>query len=159
MSKIPTTPAIRQLKENSIDFEIYQYKYEEKGGTKQTASELNVDEHSVIKTLALITESDQPLIALMHGDKEVSLKDLARFMGVKKVQPCTQKEAQKYTGYKFGGTSPFGTAFPLPVYAESTIFDLNRIYINGGKQGLILGLSPFALKKVLEVIEVNVAAG
>ena len=95
----------------------------------------------------------------MHGDKEVSLKDLARFMGVKKVQPCNQKEAQKYTGYKFGGTSPFGTTYPLPVYVESTIFDLDKIYINGGKQGLILGLSPSALKKVLEVIEVNVAIG
>lgn len=154
--KIPVTPAVRLLRNFNVDFVAHEYDYEDKGGTKQTANELQVVEHNVIKTLIL--DADGEIVCmLMHGDKEVSLKELARIMDVKKVEPCEAKIANNATGYMFGGTSPFGTKKKLPVYAQVTIFDLNRVYINGGKRGLILELSPDIIMTILNPELVDVA--
>lgn len=152
----PVTPAVRVLREKRIAFEPHLYDYKEHGGTKHSAGELNVDEHSVIKTLVMETETRRPLIVLMHGDCEVSTKALARNLGVKTVSPCDPAMAQKHTGYQVGGTSPFGTRKPLKVYAEKTIFDLGTIYINGGKRGFLVAIDPDDLRRALEISEVNV---
>lgn len=155
-NKIPVTPGIRQLKQLGIDYEPFMYDYEEKGGTEQTARELHVDEHKVIKTLVL--EGDGLLfLMLMHGDKEVSLKELARSMNMKMVKPADAKKAINATGYLFGGTSPFGTKKKLPVVAETTIFELDEIYINGGKRGLIVRISPKSLEKIFDILKVSAA--
>ncbi len=154
-NSFPITPAIRFLKEKSISYVPYQYEYEEKGGTKQTAKKLNVDEHLVIKTLIFQSEKEV-FIVLMHGDFEVSTKELARILDVKKVEACSVEVATKATGYKFGGTSPFGTRKALSIYAEATIFNLNKIYINGGKRGLILEMLPTDLIKLFSIIKVKV---
>lgn len=154
--KFPVTPAIRYLKSAGINFDTYEYQYEEKGGTSQSAIELGVDEHSVIKTL--IFEADNRIICvLMHGDREVSTKELARQINVKAVNPCDEKTAFNHTGYKFGGTSPFGTRKPLPIYVESTILDLEMIYINGGKQGFLISTNPEIFSSLLNCKTVHVA--
>lgn len=155
----PVTPAVRLLREKGIVFEPHLYAYEERGGTKRSAEELCVDEHAVIKTLVMETDSRVPLIVLMHGDREVSTKELARTLGVKSVSPCDPAIAQKHTGYQVGGTSPFGTRKPLAVYAEKTIFDLPEIYINGGKRGFLVSLSSTDLRRALKVSDVTVAIG
>jgi Cys-tRNA(Pro) deacylase len=155
--KFPMTQAVRVLRENKISFEPHLYAYEERGGTRRSAEELNVNEYSVIKTLVMETDSRDPLIVLMHGDREVSTKELARVLGVKSVSPCDPAVAQKHTGYMVGGTSPFGTRKALPVYAEKTMFDLPKIYINGGKRGFLVSLDPSDLRRVLTISEVNVA--
>jgi Cys-tRNA(Pro) deacylase len=152
----PVTPAVRLLREKKIAFEPHFYQYEERGGTKRSAAELGVDEHTVIKTLVMETDARQPLIVLMHGDMEVSTKELARSLGVKSVSPCDPAIAQKHTGYQVGGTSPFGTRKPLAVYAEKSIFDLPVIYINGGKRGFLVSISPSDLRRALKISEVNV---
>lgn len=159
MNKVsyPVTPAVRALRENKIAFEPHVYDYMEHGGTKRSAEELGVEEHSVIKTLVMETDSRDPLIVLMHGDREVSTKELARRLGVKSVSPCDPVIAQKHTGYQVGGTSPFGTRKPLPVYAEKTIFDLPAIYINGGKRGFLVAIHPTDLRRALTITEVEVA--
>ncbi len=159
MSKqeIPVTQAIRVLKSHNAQFEAFFYEYEEKGGTHQTALELSVDEHLVIKTLVLTGDSKDIFIVLQHGDLEVSLKELARILGYKVVAQCDQKASINATGYMFGGTSPFGTKKALPVYAESTILSLPTIYINGGKRGFIISIEPSLLKQILNVKEVNAA--
>jgi len=148
--KFPVTPAIRALRDAHIPFAEHLYDYEEHGGTTVAARELGVDEHSVIKTLVMETDTGKPLIILMHGDREVAVGMLAKAIGAKSVSPCDPATAQKRTGYQVGGTSPFGTKNPLPVYAEATIFDLPEIYINGGKRGFLLSLSPSALTEVLK---------
>jgi Cys-tRNA(Pro) deacylase len=153
----PVTPAVRMLREKKVDFEPHLYNYVEKGGTRHSAEELGVDEHAVIKTLVMETDQRKPLIILMHGDREVSTKNLARQLGVKTVTPSKPEVAQKHTGYLVGGTSPFGTRTQIPVYAEQTIFELPLIYINGGKRGFLVSISPQALRDVLEAKEVNVA--
>ena len=153
--KIPSTPAVRAMKAAKIDFEPYLYKYEEKGGTRQTADELKVDEHSVVKTLVLQTDEGKCLIMLQHGDMEVSLKEMARIINVKKVFPSDAKTAMKLTGFQFGGTSPFGTKTKLPVYAEKTIFNLDKIFINAGKRGFIAGIRKKKKKNCLEITEVE----
>ena len=153
---IPVTPAVRLLRDNGIEFVPYEYHYEEKGGTAQTARELNVDEHLVIKTLVLEADASVFLM-LMHGDKEVSLKELARVLGVKAVHPCDSKKAMNATGYMFGGTSPFGTKKNLSLCVEESIFNLDKIFINGGKRGFIVGIKPDVLKKLFKVSLVNVA--
>ena len=145
------------LREKRVDFEPHLYNYVEKGGTKHSAEELGVDEHAVIKTLVMETDQRKPLIILMHGDREVSTKNLARQLGVKTVTPSKPEVAQKHTGYLIGGTSPFGTRTQIPVYAEQTIFELPLIYINGGKRGFLVSISPQVLRDVLEAKEVNVA--
>lgn len=153
----PVTLAIRELKQKGIEFEPYMFEYEEKGGTKQTARELNIDEHIIIKTLVFEDETGQAFIVLMHGDREVSQKELARLRGCKRVQPCDPAKALKATGYQFGGTSPFGTKNKLKVYAEKTILSLGKIYINGGKRGFIIAINPADLKKVFEINEIEAA--
>ena len=140
--KTPVTPAIRMLKQANIEFTPHLYPYEERGGTSVSARELQVEEHHVIKTLVMEDENGIPLLVLMHGDREVSTKALARAINVKTVSPCSAVTAQKHTGYKVGGTSPFATRKPLPVYMEETIQGLQIIYINGGKRGFLVGLSP-----------------
>jgi len=154
---IPVTQGIRFLREKKIDFVSFLFRYEEKGGTQHTAIELNVPEHNVVKTLVFEDENGKGLIVLMHGDMEVSVKELARILGVKTVSTCSQQKAMKYTGYQFGGTSPFGTRTVLPVFVEETIFLLEEIYINGGKQGFILEMNPIDLRRTLDLVEVNVA--
>jgi Cys-tRNA(Pro) deacylase len=137
------------LREKGLTFTEHPYKYEDKGGTAVCARELHVDEHSVIKTLVMEDDARHPLIVLMHGDMEVSTKDLARHMGVKRVTPCAPETAQKHTGYLVGGISPFGTRRNIPVYMEETIVDIPRIYINGGRRGLLVGLDPHEVVRLL----------
>ena len=153
----PVTPAVRLLRERKVEFAPHLYTYEERGGTRHSAEALGVDEHSVVKTLVMETEARKPLVILMHGDREVSTKNLARAIGAKSVQPCNPQTAQKHTGYMVGGTSPLGTRARLPVYAERTIFDLPKIYINGGKRGFLVEIEPKVLRELLPVEEVEVA--
>jgi Cys-tRNA(Pro) deacylase len=153
----PITPAVRLLREKKVEFEPHLYDYEEHGGTRHSAELLGVDEHTVVKTLVMETEAKKPLIVLMHGDCEVSTKNLARRLGVKSVHPCDFAQAQKHTGYLIGGTSPFGTRIHMHVYAERTIFDLPKIYINGGKRGFLVSIDPKVLKDVLHAEDVEVA--
>jgi Cys-tRNA(Pro) deacylase len=153
----PITPAIRILREKKISFIPHIYTYEEHGGTKLTAEMIGVPENLVVKTLVMETDQKKPLVVLMHGDREVSTKQLARIIGVKQVTPCAAITAQRYTGYQFGGTSPFGTKHPLPVYVEKTILDLQKIYINGGKRGFIIEINPQDLRMVFQIIEVETA--
>ena len=153
----PVTTAIRFLRSRNIEFRPHLYEYEEHGGTRLSAQALGVPEHEVVKTLVFETDARKLLIVLMHGDREVSAKELARVIGVKRVEPCDAAAAQRATGYVFGGTSPFGTRTALPVYAEKTIFTLARIYINGGKRGFLVELNPSVLESELHVTEVTVA--
>lgn len=152
----PVTPAVRLLREKKVEFEPHLYNYEERGGTRHSAESLGVDEHAVVKTLVMETETRKPLIVLMHGDREVSTKNLARTIGTKSVQPCEPQTAQKHTGYLVGGTSPLGTRARLPVYVERTIFALPKIYINGGKRGFLVAINPQDLRVLLTVEEVEV---
>lgn len=142
----PITPAIRFLREQSIDFTPYLYNYVERGGTAHSAECLGVDEHAVIKTIVLQNEKKQGLIVLMHGDKHISTRNLARQLNMKHIDPAEPNQANKWTGYLVGGTSPFGTKTRLPVYVERTVWDLPTIYINGGKRGFLVAVSPEALK-------------
>ena len=153
----PVTAAVRLLRERKVEFEPHLYAYEERGGTRHSAEALGVDEHAVVKTLVMETEARKPLVVLMHGDREVSTKNLARAIGAKSVQPCDPAQAQKHTGYMVGGTSPMGTRTRLPVYAERTIFALPKIYINGGKRGFLVSLNPRDLRALLTVEEVEAA--
>ncbi len=159
MSKadIPITPGVRFLRDHGVSFIPHLYAYEEHGGTRLSAVALGVPEHEIVKTLVFETESRKVLLVLMHGDREVSTKELARLVGVKKIEPCDAVTAQRATGYVFGGTSPFGTRTALSVFAEKTIFALNRIYINGGKRGFLVELDPVVLKTHLSATEVDVA--
>ena len=156
-NKIPSTAALRVLRAAKVEFEIHRYPYEDGGGTTRSAQELGVDEHSVVKTLIMECESKKPLVVLMHGDHEVSTKALARFLGVKSIQPCQAHIAQKHSGYMVGGTSPFGTKKKLPIYVEKSILELTRIYINGGQRGLLVSLSPSVLQNLLEACPVSVS--
>ena len=152
----PITAAVRFLREKNVEFVPRLYDYFEKGGTAESAKQLDVNEHVVVKTLIFETNEKQPLIVLMHGDRQVSTKNLARDIGVKSVAPATAERATKFTGYEFGGTSPFGTKITMPVYVEKTIFDLDKIYINGGKRGFLVEIGPNELKKVLKLEHVEV---
>lgn len=155
--KTPVTPAIRALREARVAFTEHPYAYEEKGGTAVSARELGVDEHAVVKTLIMEDERKNPLVVLMHGDRQVSTKELARAMGVKTVAPCTPETAMKHSGYLVGGTSPFGTRKSMPVYLEETILALPKIYINGGKRGFLVGLDPQEVMRLLKPELVRVA--
>jgi Cys-tRNA(Pro) deacylase len=159
MSKpdVPVTPGVRFLRDHKVSFIPHLYTYEEHGGTKLSAEALGVPEHEIIKTLVFETESRKVLLVLMHGDREVSTKDLARIVGVKRIEPCDAVTAQRATGYVFGGTSPLGTRSTLSVFAERSIFALNKIYINGGKRGFLVELDPVILKTHLHATEVDVA--
>jgi Cys-tRNA(Pro) deacylase len=155
--KLPITQAIRTLKQQGVDFVLHPYKYQDRGGTSVAARELNVDEHLTVKTLVMEDDKGEPLLVLMHGDREVSTKNLARFLGVKAVTPCDPETARRHTGYMVGGVSPFGTRKALKVYIEETVLDLPRIYINAGKRGLLAEMSAKDLEKTLKPTPVNVA--
>jgi Cys-tRNA(Pro) deacylase len=152
----PITPAIRVLREKKVEFEPHVFEYVEKGGTKHSSEVLKVDEGTVVKTLVFETNEKKPLIVLMHGDLQVSTKELARLLKVKTIAPVSPEKANKLTGYLVGGTSPFGTKTKMPIYAERTIFDLPKIYINGGKRGFLVSLNPKILKDILTIEEVEV---
>jgi Cys-tRNA(Pro) deacylase len=155
--KFPVTSAIRFLREHQVDFIERPYKYEEHGGTETAAKALGTDEYLVIKTLVVEDDEKRPFIILMHGDREVSTKALARRIGVKSVNPCDPQIALKHTGYMVGGISPFGTKKPLPVYVEESILSLPKIFINAGRRGLLCEMSPSDLVRVLNPIPVRVA--
>lgn len=156
-NKIPTTPAIRALRQAGVDFTPRTYTYVERGGTAASAAALGVDEHRVIKTLVMHDEQKRPLVVLMHGDRAVSTKALARALGVKSIEPCPPKVAQKHSGYQVGGTSPFGLRNALPVYCEASILALDRLVINGGKRGLLVEISPAVLTELVAPTAVDVA--
>ncbi len=155
----PSTPAVLMLRARGVAFTEHHYRYEEHGGTGVAARELAVPEHLVIKTLVFEDDARRPLLVLMHGDREVSTKQLARQVGVRAVAPCRPDVATRHTGYLVGGTSPFGTRKPLPVYVERSIVELTTIYVNGGSRGFLLGLAPSALVGVLTPTLVDVAIG
>ena len=138
----PETPATRFLRQQRIAHSTHLYTYEPHGGTRVSARELNVDEHAVVKTLVMEDEAAKPLIVLMHGNRKVSTKNLARQIGAKSVLPCASQVAERHSGYQVGGTSPFGTRRVMPVVIESTILELPRIAINGGRRGYLVGIEP-----------------
>ena len=152
-----STPAVRFLRKHGIQFTEHEYRYQERGGTSLSSRELGADEHAVIKTLVMEDEDKQPLIVLMHGDCEVSTKQLARQIGKKTVQPCAPDVAERHTGYQVGGTSPFGTRKPLPIYLENSILQLPRILINGGRRGFLVGINPHDIVRTLSATLVNAA--
>ncbi len=156
--KVPVTAAVRELRAAKVDFSDHIYVYEEHGGTAVSARELGVPEHAVVKTLVMEDDGKNPLIVLMHGDRKVSTKALARTMGVKSIAPCSPETATRHTGYAVGGTSPFGTRRKIPVYMEKTVLNLERIYINGGKRGYLVGIAPQELVRVLRpaLVEVGI---
>lgn len=154
--KAPVTPAVRLLRAANVSFTDHLYAYEERGGTAVSARELGVSEHCVIKTLIMQDDRKQPFIVLMHGDLQVSGRQLARSIGAKTVAPCAPEAANKHSGYLVGGTSPFGTRMAMPVYMEATILELPRIYINGGKRGYLVGLDPKDLMRILNPALVQV---
>ena len=155
--KTPMTPAVRVLRQAGVEFSEHPYQYVERGGTATFAAQFEMDEHTVIKTLVMEDDARRPFVVLMHGDREVSTKELARALGVKAIQPCSPETAQRHSGYMVGGTSPFGLRREMPVYIEETILDLSRIYINGGKRGFLVGLDPRELARVLKPTLVHVA--
>jgi Cys-tRNA(Pro) deacylase len=157
MSKTPVTQAIRVLREHKVAYTEHLYKYEDRGGTEVSARELGVDEHCMIKTLIMEDENGAPLIVLMHGDREVSTRNLARQIGAKHVEPCDPKTADRHSGYQVGGTSPFGTRHPMKVHMQASIAELPHIYINAGKRGFLVGLAPADLVRVLNPVIVDVA--
>ena len=152
-----TTQAIRTLKEHGIDFRLHLYKYVERGGTEVAARELQIDEHLAVKTLVLEDEKGNPFLVLMHGDKQVSTKALARFLGVKAVRPSEPHVANRHTGYVVGGTSPFGTRKQLKVYVEASILDLPKVFINAGRKGLLAEMAPADMARILNPVPVQVA--
>jgi Cys-tRNA(Pro) deacylase len=137
------------LRRQKLAFSEHPYDYLEHGGTAESARQLQVDEHQVVKTLVMQDEQKKPLIVLMHGDRKVSTKRLARQIGRKSIEPCDVEVAQRHSGYQVGGTSPFGLRKAMPIYVEASILDLPKIYINGGRRGFLLGLSPQVLSEVL----------
>jgi len=155
--KTPVTAAVRLLRQQRVEFSDHLYEYEEKGGTAVSARELGVEEHCVIKTLVMEDERQQPLIVLMHGDRQVSTKELARQIGCKTIQPCLPEVANRHSGYLVGGTSPFGTRKAMPVYCEASILSCPKIYLNGGKRGYLVGLTPADLERLLQPQRVQVA--
>ncbi len=153
----PETQATQFLKAHKVAFSSHLYAYEEHGGTKVSARELNVDEHAVVKTLIFEDEQAKPLIVLMHGDRKVSTKELARQIPCKKVEPCKPEVANRHTGYLVGGTSPFGTKKRMPVFIQQSILNLPLIYINGGRRGYLVGVHPHDLLRVLNPTPVDAA--
>jgi Cys-tRNA(Pro) deacylase len=155
--RFPATHAVRALREHGADFTLRPYRFEEKGGTEAAARELGLDEHLVVKTLVMEDELGNPFLVLMHGDRQVSTRALARVLGVKSVRPCDPPVAHKHTGYFVGGTSPFGTRRPLRVFVEESILSLPTIFINAGKKGLLTEISPGVLETILNPTPVRVA--
>jgi Cys-tRNA(Pro) deacylase len=157
MSKAPSTPATRLLRAKGVPYTEHLYRYEEKGGTRVSSRELGVDEHAVVKTLVMEDERKEPLVVLMHGDREVSTKALARQLGRKAIENCRPEVANRHSGYQVGGTSPLGTRRAMPVFVERTILDLPTIYVNGGSRGFLVGVAPRELASLLSATPVDVA--
>jgi Cys-tRNA(Pro) deacylase len=157
MAKHPVTMAIRALRAAGVTFEPHLYTWQPHGGTRASSEALGVDEHVVIKTLICEDERKQPLCVLMHGDREVSMKQLARIVGAKTVAPCAPEVADRHSGYQVGGTSPFGLRRALPIYMQRTILDHPQIYINGGARGFLVSLDPREVERVLSPTLVDVA--
>jgi len=149
---------VRVLREQGVAFTHHPYTYEERGGTEVSAREIGVDEHAVIKTLVMEDDAKRPLVMLMHGDREVSTKNLARALGVKSIAPCEPAVADRHSGYQVGGTSPFGTRRAMPIYMQRTITDLPYLYINGGRRGYLVGMTPAELVRVLAPTPVDAIA-
>jgi len=154
---VSETPATALLRQHGVQFSEHVYDYVEHGGTAESARQLGVDEHSVVKTLVMQDQDGKPLIALMHGDREVSLKNLARQIGAKRIEPCKPDVAQRHSGYQVGGTSPFGTRKTLPIFVERSVLSLPLIYINGGRRGYLVGITPQALVDLLQARAVDCA--
>ena len=146
---VSETPATQALRRAGVAFSEHVYDYLEHGGTAESARQLGVDEHAVVKTLVMQNDKGEPLIVLMHGDRQVSTKQLARAIGTKSVEPCTPDAAERASGYQVGGTSPFATRRRMPVYVEATILELDRIFINGGRRGYLVGIAPRVLSELL----------
>lgn len=158
MSKhVSETPATAFLKKHGVAYTEHPYEYEARGGTRVSSEKLGVPEPSVIKTLVMQDEEKKPLVVLMHGDREVSTKNLARQIGKKKVEPCAPDVAERHSGYQVGGTSPFGLRKPMPIYVERTVLDLEKIWINGGRRGFLVGLTPDVLTRTVGAQPVDVA--
>jgi Cys-tRNA(Pro) deacylase len=155
-ARMPVTAAVRVLRAHGIAFTHHPYKYEARGGTEVSARELGVDEHACIKTLVMEDDQRRPLVVLMHGDREVSTRNLARQVGVKSIAPCSPEVADRHSGYQVGGTSPFGTRKPMPVFLQRTVMDVPRIFINGGHRGYLLGMTPADLARVLQPTLVDI---
>jgi Cys-tRNA(Pro) deacylase len=146
---VSETPATRWLRRHGVAYSEHVYHYVEHGGTSESARQLGIHEHAVVKTLLMQNEKGDPLVVLMHGDKQVSTKNLARAIGTKSVEPCTAEAAERASGYQIGGTSPFATRRAMPVYVESTILELDTIRINGGRRGYLVGIAPGVLIDLL----------
>jgi Cys-tRNA(Pro) deacylase len=156
-SHVSETPATQALKRAGVTFTEHVYDYVEHGGTAESSKQLGVDEHAVVKTLVMQDEKAEPLIVLMHGDRTVSLKELARQIPCKKVEPCKPEVAQRHSGYQVGGTSPFGVRKAMPVFVEESILALPRICINGGRRGYLVGIEPRVLTQLLGARPVSCA--
>jgi len=154
---VSETPATQLLKSRKVDYTEHVYDYVDHGGTTESSRQLGVDEHHVVKTLVMEDENAKPLIVLMHGDRQVSTKNLARQINTKKVVPCKPEVAQRHSGYLVGGTSPFGTKKAMPIYVEQSVLDLPRIYINGGRRGYLVGIAPQVLTELLNAKPVQCA--
>jgi Cys-tRNA(Pro) deacylase len=151
------TSAVRELRKHQVQFTEYEYRYEDHGGTRVASVQLAVDEHAIVKTLVMEDDAGRPLVMLMHGDREVSTKQLARQAGHKTIRPCDPEVAQRHTGYVVGGTSPFGMRKTMPVFVERSILDLPAIYVNGGRRGLLVRIAPAELTRVLGAVAVKAA--
>jgi len=156
-ARVSETPATQALRRAGISFSEHVYEYLEHGGTAESARQLGVDEHAVVKTLVMQNEKGEPLIVLMHGDRQVSTKNLARAIGTKSVEPCSPDAAERASGYQVGGTSPFATRKAMRVYVEATVLDLERIFINGGRRGYLVGIAPGVVTELLAATPVACA--
>jgi Cys-tRNA(Pro) deacylase len=154
---VSETPATQMLRQAGVGYTEHAYDYVEHGGTAESARQLGVDEHAVVKTLVMQDDKAQPLIVLMHGDCQVSTKNLAREIGARSVEPCKPEVAQRHSGYLVGGTSPFGTRKAMQVYVEGSVLDLPSIYINGGRRGFLVGIAPAVLTTLLQARAVHCA--
>ena len=155
---VSETPATQWLRAQGVAFTEHVYDYVEHGGTAESARQLGVDEHQVVKTLVMEDEHAKPLIVLMHGDRTVSTKNLARQIGAKRVEPCKPEVANRHSGYLIGGTSPFGTRKAMPVYVESSILELEKIWLNGGRRGFLVSIAPSVLTQLLKAKPVQCAS-
>jgi Cys-tRNA(Pro) deacylase len=155
---VSETPATQFLRRHKVEFGEHPYDYVDHGGTEESARQLGVDEHHVVKTLVMEDEHAKPLIVLMHGDRTVSTKNLARQIGAKRVEPCKPEVASRHSGYMIGGTSPFGTKKTMPVYVESTILEMDKFYINGGRRGFLVSIEPGVLTSLLSAKAVQCAS-
>lgn len=157
MAKTSETPATAYLKKSGVAFTEHPYEYEDRGGTRVSSAKLGVPEHVVVKTLVMEDEDKKPLVVLMHGDRDVSTKNLARQIGKKRVEPCKPEVAERHSGYQVGGTSPFGLRKAMPVFVERTVLDLPRIYVNGGRRGFLVAIDPRELVRTVGARPVDVA--